>query len=48
MLAAMMQNHDRFATALGDRQYRKMLLNMQAARQPTIIAWLWRVRSLLV
>ncbi len=48
MLAAMMQNHDRFATALGERQYRKMLLHMQAARQPTVIAWIWRVRSLLV
>jgi glycosyltransferase involved in cell wall biosynthesis len=48
MLAAMMQNHDRFEAALGVRQYRKMLLHMQAARQPTIIAWLWRVRSLLV
>jgi len=33
---------------LGERQYRKMLLHMQAARQPTIFAWIWRVRSLLV
>ena len=47
MLTAMMQNHDRFAAALGERQYKKMLLHMQAARQPTIISWFWRLRSLL-
>ena len=48
MLAAMMQNHERFEVALGRRQYRKMLLHMQAARMPAAIAWIWRVRSLLV
>jgi glycosyltransferase involved in cell wall biosynthesis len=48
MLAAMEAGQDRFATALGERQYRKMLLMMQAARKPTIISWIWVVRSWLV
>jgi hypothetical protein len=48
MLAAMMQDHERFEVALGARQYKKMLLHMQAARKPTIISWLWRLRSLLL
>jgi len=48
MLAAMVQGRERFATALGDRQYRKMLLRMQAARKPAAISWIWIVRSWLV
>ncbi len=48
MLAAMVQGRERFATALGDRQYRRMLLRMQAARKHTIFAWIFIVRSWLV
>jgi len=47
MLAAMVRDRERFATALGDRQYRKMLLRMQAARKPAAISWIWVVRSWL-
>jgi hypothetical protein len=47
MLAAMVQGRERFAAALGDRQYRKMLLRMRAARKPAVIAWIWVVRSWL-
>ncbi|MEI6201585.1 MAG: glycosyltransferase [Enhydrobacter sp.] len=48
MLAAMMQNHDRFATALGDRQYRKMLLRMRAARARLPWNWILIVQSWLI
>jgi len=47
MLAAMVRNRERFVTALGERQYRKMLLRMQAARTPVLISWIWVVRSWL-
>jgi hypothetical protein len=48
MLAAMIRDRERFTAALGDRQYRKMLLHMQAARKPAIVSWLWLLRSVLV
>ena len=48
MLAAMMQNHDRFSTALGDRQYQKMLLRMRAARARPPWSWILVVRSWLI
>ena len=47
MLGAMIRDRERFATALGDRQYRRMLLRMQAARKHSIVAWIWIVRSWL-
>jgi glycosyltransferase involved in cell wall biosynthesis len=48
MLDTMTREHDRFTTALGDRQYRRMLLRMQASRKSPLIAWMWVVRSWLV
>jgi hypothetical protein len=41
-------DRERFITALGDRQYRRMLLRMRAARAPLPIAWLLILRSWLV
>ena len=48
MLAAMIRDRERFIGALGDRQYRRMLLRMRAARIGpllgwTLIAWSWLV-----
>ena len=48
MLAAMKRNREQFVTALGDRQYRRMLLRMQAARTSPPMSWLLILRSLLV
>ncbi|MBS0537603.1 MAG: glycosyltransferase family 2 protein [Proteobacteria bacterium] len=48
MLSAMESGRDRFANALGDRQYKQMLLRMQAARKPSFISWIWVLRSWLV
>jgi glycosyltransferase involved in cell wall biosynthesis len=47
MLSAMVLHGDRYVAALGARQYRKMLLRMQAARKPAIISWIWVLRSFL-
>ena len=48
MLATMIRDRERFIGALGDRQYRRMLLRMRAARMGpllgwTLIAWSWLV-----
>ncbi len=48
MLAAMERDRERFITALGDRQYRRMLLRMQAARAAAPMSWILFLRSLLV
>lgn len=48
MLAAMIRDRERFVTALGDRQYRRMLLRMQAARTSPPMSWLLVLRSWLV
>ena len=48
MLAAMIRDRERFTTALGDRQYRRMLLRMRAARKSPLVAWIWVVRSWLI
>lgn len=48
MRSAMERGRERFATALGDRQYKQMLLRMQAAQKPAIISWIWILRSWLV
>jgi glycosyltransferase involved in cell wall biosynthesis len=45
MLAAMIEGRERFVTALGDRQYRRMVLRMKAARMSPFWAWLPIVRS---
>ena len=48
MLTAMMRNNERFITALGDRQYRRMVLRMRAARTSPLIGWALVVRSWLI
>jgi glycosyltransferase involved in cell wall biosynthesis len=48
MLATMIDQRDRFITALGDRQYRKMVLRMRASRMNTILSWIMILRSWLV
>lgn len=48
MLAAMAGGRERFVTALGERQYRRMLLRMRAARAPVPVSWLLVVQSWLV
>ncbi len=48
MLTAMVEGRERFVAALGDRQYRRMVLKMRAARANIFIAWLLIVRSWLV
>jgi hypothetical protein len=48
MLAAMIADRERFVVALGDRQYRRMLLRMRAARSHPLIAWSFVLRSWLV
>lgn len=48
MQTAMERDRERFATALGDRQYRRMVLRMRAARASLLLAWIHIVRSWLV
>ena len=48
MLDAMIQGREKFATALGDKQYARMLLRMRAARAPAPQSWLFVLRSWLV
>ena len=48
MLTAMKRDRERFITALGDRQYRRMLLRMQAARTSPPMSWSLILRSLIV
>ena len=47
MLSAMQRDSDRFIGALGDRQYRRMLLRMRAARAGllgwALIVWSWLI-----
>jgi glycosyltransferase involved in cell wall biosynthesis len=48
MLSAMRRDSERFIGALGDRQYRRMLLCMQAARTGWPLSWLLVAQSWLV
>jgi len=48
MLQAMIDGRERFVTALGERQYQRMLLRMRAARASPLIAWTYVLRSWLV
>ncbi len=48
MLAAMVSGRERFITALGEKQYIRMLLRMRAARANPLIAWIFVVRSWLI
>ena len=47
MLAAMVRERDRYVGALGERQYRRMLLRMKAARSAWPVSWLLVARSWL-
>ncbi|SJZ30436.1 Glycosyltransferase involved in cell wall bisynthesis [Enhydrobacter aerosaccus] len=48
MLAAMIRDSERFITALGDRQYQRMLLRMRAARTSFPMSWVYVLRSWLI
>jgi glycosyltransferase involved in cell wall biosynthesis len=48
MLAAMVADREKFVTALGEKQYQRMLLRMRAARANPLIAWLFILRSWLI
>lgn len=48
MLSALGKNRERFVTALGERQYRRLLLRMKASRAAWPASWLFVVRSWLV
>ena len=48
MLTAMIRDRERFVLALGDRQYRRMVLRMRAARVGPLLGWALIVRSWLI
>ena len=48
MLAAMIRDRERFILALGDRQYRRMLLRMRAARIGPLLGWILIAWSWLI
>ncbi len=48
MLEAMISDRERFVTALGEKQYCRMLLRMRAARANPLIAWIFVLRSWLI
>lgn len=47
MLRNILRDRERFARALGDRQYRQVVLRMRAAQKSIFFAWIWVVRSWL-
>jgi glycosyltransferase involved in cell wall biosynthesis len=48
MLQTMVSERERFVTALGERQYRRMVLRMRAVRAPIPLKWFHIGRSLLI
>jgi len=48
MLQAMIADRERFVTALGEKQYCRMLFRMRAARANPLIAWIFVLRSWLI
>lgn len=48
MLTAMTRDRERFILALGDRQYRRMVLRMRAARAGPLLGWALIARSWLI
>lgn len=48
MLDAMIKDKERFVTALGDRQYRRMVLRMRAARSSPLMSCALTMRSWLI
>jgi hypothetical protein len=48
MLTAMVRERERFASALGERQYARMLFRMKAARASPWFGWIFVLRSWLI
>jgi hypothetical protein len=48
MLDAMIRDQEQLVTALGDRQYRRMVLRMRAARANPVFSWALTIRSWLI
>jgi glycosyltransferase involved in cell wall biosynthesis len=48
MLGTMVAERERFVIALGEKQYRRMLLRMRAARTNALIAWVFVIQSWLI
>jgi hypothetical protein len=48
MLTAMHTKREQFALALGERQYRRMVLLMRAARAGPLLGWVLVARSWLI
>jgi hypothetical protein len=48
MLAAMIADRERFVVALGEKQYRRMLLRMRAARANPLMGWVFILCSWLI
>jgi hypothetical protein len=48
MLSALGRDRERFVTALGERQYRRLLLRMKASRAAWPASWLFLARSWLM
>jgi glycosyltransferase involved in cell wall biosynthesis len=48
MLTAMQQDRERLVLALGERQYRRMVLRMRAARAGPLLGWFFVARSWLI
>ena len=48
MLAAMLKGRKQFAVALGQRQYKRMVMSMRAARASPLFAWIMVVWSWLI
>jgi glycosyltransferase involved in cell wall biosynthesis len=48
MLAAMVRDRERFVAAIGERQYRRMLLRMKAGRTSHWISWIFVLHSWLI
>jgi glycosyltransferase involved in cell wall biosynthesis len=48
MLSAMRRDRERLVVALGERQYRRMVLRMRAARAGSLLGWILVVRSWLI
>ena len=48
MLAAMVRERERFVSALGERQYGRMLFRMKAARASPWFGWIFVLRSWLI
>ena len=48
MLSALHRDRERFVGALGERQYRRLLLRLKAARAGWPLSWVFIVQSWLV